>query len=430
MNGFSKYVKELRRLAFASHNSSADDEMIEAVDAALDGGAGVALRRLVDLEILRNRGAFFTGSKLSRRAARFVAKSLDSDSVILDPACGAGDLLLACAEILPATRSREAMLARWQSQLTGRDLSSPFVQAARLRLTLLAARQGLLCERADLEKLFRDVKVACGMSDADAVRSATHILLNPPFTLRDAPSDCEWGSGLVNSAAVFLDRVLAHAEAQTNVVAILPDVLRSGRRYRKWRATVAKRCRIVHVGLGGQFDPRTDVNVFVLHLVVRRAFSVRRSGIDAWNAPRKESQTLSDAFDVCVGPVVDYRDSHTGPWHKFIRSKTLTPWKRISEIATHRRFDGRLIESPFVAVKRTSRPDDPFRAVATLVNVKEPVAVENHVLVLRPKDRSLKACQRLMTLLRDSETSTRLNQRIRCRHLTVGALGELPWSEQ
>ena len=174
MKGFSKYVNQLRHLALASHDSSAADEMTKAIDAALDGGASVALRRLVDLEVLRDRGAFFTGSKLSRRAARFIAKTLDSHSVILDPACGAGDLLLACAEALPRTREREAMLTRWQSQLTGRDISSPFVEAARLRLTLLAAREGVLCERSGPGKLFREVRVACGMVVNDVTAAQVH----------------------------------------------------------------------------------------------------------------------------------------------------------------------------------------------------------------------------------------------------------------
>lgn len=430
MRGFSKYVDELRRLAVASQASPVDVSVLQAVEAALDGGAGRALRRLVDLEHLRDRGAFFTGSDLSKRAARLLAKTLDSRSVILDPACGAGDLLIACAELLPQAKSRNARLKRWQSQLRGRDLSAAFVEAARLRLALLGARHGVLPERSDTSNLFRDVKVACGMSDIHAIQTATHIVLNPPFTLRIAPQNCKWGSGSVNSAAVFLDRVLRHALPGTKLVAILPDVLRSGWRYRKWRAEIERRCRLLHVGLAGQFDPRTDVNVFLLNLEVRRLFQTRARTSNAWNVPRKASRTIGDAFDVSVGPVVDYRDPHRGPWRKFIRSRMLTPWEQLSQLSTHRRFEGRLLESPFVAVKRTSRPDDTHRAVATLVNIDEPVAVENHVLVLRPKDGLVTTCERLMTLLEDSRTSIRLNRRIRCRHLTVGVLGELPWSEQ
>ncbi len=431
MKAFSKYVEELRQLAKASRRPvpPGEDEL-PAIAAALDGGAGRALRRLVNVEDLRQQGAFFTGSELSKRAARLLGKTLDGRSVILDPACGAGDLLLACADLLPTPRRVSARLPRWEVQLHGRDVSPDFVEAARLRLALLAGRHGIIPDRAAATNRFHGVKVACGMADAAAITAATHIVLNPPFTLGIAPKGCCWASGLVNSAAVFLDSVLDVAQSGTEIVAILPDVLRSGARYRAWRREVQRRCHLRFVGLGGQFDPQTDVNIFLLHLTVRLKPKVRPTGLRAWKAPRTAQQTVKDMFNVSVGPVVDYRDPHRGQWQKFIRSKTLVPWTQLLALSTHRRFEGRLLPSPFVAVKRTSRPDDAHRAVATLVNLDAPAAVENHVLVLQPKDGSVSSCKRLMKLLADPKTSVRLNQRIRCRHLTVGVLGELPWSGQ
>ena len=431
MKEFSKYVEELRQLSKASNTAHPSGEReFAAITAALDGGAGRALRRLVDLEDLRTQGAFFTGSALSKRAARLLGKTLSRRSVILDPACGAGDLLLACAEQLPRPRQASARLPRWESQLLGRDLNSAFVEAARLRLALLAGRHKLLPDQSRTRKRFTGVAVACGMSDSDAIGAATHIVMNPPFTLREAPEGCGWGSGLVNSAAVFLHSILNAAKPGTHIVAILPDVLRSGWRYRAWRQEIQQTCDLRYVGLGGQFDPQTDVNVFLLHLNVRRKPKKNTRGSRAWKAPRRTQRTVEEAFNVSVGPVVDYRDAHTGQWQKFIRSKALAPWTRLEDLSTHRRFEGRLIPSPFVAVKRTSRPDDAHRAVATLVNLDEPAAVENHVLVLQPKDGSVKTCKRLLKLLADPQTSVRLNKRIRCRHLTVGVLRELPWSDQ
>jgi hypothetical protein len=55
------------------------------------------------------------------------------------------------------------------------------------------------------------------------------------------------------------------------------------------------------------------------------------------------------------------------------------------------------------------------------------VAIENHLLVLRPKDDSPKTCEELLGLLSLQRTNEWLNRRIRCRHLTVGALADLPW---
>ena len=67
------------------------------------------------------------------------------------------------------------------------------------------------------------------------------------------------------------------------------------------------------------------------------------------------------------------------------------------------------------------------RAIATIITGKEEVSVENHLIVLIPHDLSLESCKELMLRLRSKETDEWLNERIRCRHLTVSALNELPW---
>lgn len=395
------------------------------VNAALDGGASRALRRLVDLETLREAGAFFTGTRLSRRAARLVAPTLDKDSVILDPSCGAGDLLLACAETLQPSSSRPS---RWAGQLRGRDLCSSFVQAAKLRLALRLLTHRRAPARSQATT-FPELRVGCGMSDHAALSSATHVVLNPPFTLVQAPRDCTWAAGTVSAAALFLDRCLASASPNTHIVAILPDALRSGARYEAWRRAIEERSFIDHVGLADRFDKNTDVNVFLLRLKVRSASRSTVAAGRAWNTPRRrDGQTIRDVFDISVGAVVDYRNPHLGAWRPFVRARTLVPWATLKKSTKHRRFDGALVRSPFVAVKRTSRPGDTYRAAASLVTIPSPVAVENHVIVLRPKDHSVATCRRLLSLLRSDSTTNLLNRRIRCRHLTVGALGELPWT--
>jgi hypothetical protein len=77
-------------------------------------------------------------------------------------------------------------------------------------------------------------------------------------------------------------------------------------------------------------------------------------------------------------------------------------------------------------VRRTSSPSDPHRAVATVVLGKRPVAVENHLIVLLPKNKTLRACRQAMRLLRDDSTDKRLDRTMRCRHLTVEAVASLP----
>jgi len=39
----------------------------------------------------------------------------------------------------------------------------------------------------------------------------------------------------------------------------------------------------------------------------------------------------------------------------------------------------------------------------------------------------VKACRELLRSLKDERTTHWLDERIRCRHLTVAALDELPW---
>jgi hypothetical protein len=78
-------------------------------------------------------------------------------------------------------------------------------------------------------------------------------------------------------------------------------------------------------------------------------------------------------------------------------------------------------------IRRTSRPGDNFRAIGSIINLKEKVAVENHFIVLQPKDSTLNTCKRAMKVISSKKTTRWLNKRIRCRHLTVSSLKELPW---
>jgi len=56
-----------------------------------------------------------------------------------------------------------------------------------------------------------------------------------------------------------------------------------------------------------------------------------------------------------------------------------------------------------------------------------PVAVDNHLIVVSPHDGSRATCDSLLPVLRHPDTSEWLNDRIRCRHLTTGSVGGIPW---
>src|SRR5205807_101420 len=102
--------------------------------AALDGQASERLRELVAPTVRKEVGAFFTGRRLCDVAMRHMRSSLSDSAIIFDPACGAGDLLLACAQYLPLGEDRRSTLVKWGEQFFGNDLHSEFARAARARL--------------------------------------------------------------------------------------------------------------------------------------------------------------------------------------------------------------------------------------------------------------------------------------------------------
>ncbi len=151
-------------------------------------------------------------------------------------------------------------------------------------------------------------------------------------------------------------------------------------------------------------------------------WSMPRSPVEHWN------HTVSDFFDVHVGPVVPYRDPIEGPRHPYIHARTTPAWETIDVIPEHRRYNGTVFWPPFLVIHRTSSPSDKHRCVATIVNTGCHVAVENHLLVLLPHDGSFQSCKQLLMMLKSPQTDAWLNSRIWCRHLTVSAIRELPCS--
>ncbi len=429
MKAFMTYVNHLERLLHDVTQNPRSVTLCNLADAALDGQPSNELRRLVPIEALRSSGAFFTGAKLAHRAASLIMPAHGEEVVVIDPACGAGDLLIAFADHLPRGRDLSSRVALWGDRIVARDVQPEFVRATKVRLALAAIRRGNPCQRIsrfDLSDAFPHIENRCGLTDPSLFAGASHIVINPPFTMVDAPIDCSWAAGKVNCAALFLEACILHAKIGTMIVAILPDVLRSGSRYQKWRDKVQSRLRGPRFELFGRFDQWADVDVFLMAAQVADACSSKRDADWGYPAPSR-GKRLSEFFDISVGPVIPHRHPHKGPWFPFISARRLPPWETVCEIADHRRFAGRTFMPPFVAIRRTSRPGDKYRAVATLLNGERSVAVENHLLVLRPKDGSLRCCTQLFDGLRRLEVTKWLDRRMCCRHLTVTALQELPW---
>ncbi len=71
---------------------------------------------------------------------------------------------------------------------------------------------------------------------------ATHIIVNPPFNLVSTTENLACSQGKVSSAALFIDKIVQNINPGTSIYAILPDVLRSGSMYEKWRQMVQQNC--------------------------------------------------------------------------------------------------------------------------------------------------------------------------------------------
>jgi len=408
---FEEYTRGLRRLAKAVRNGG---NRSPAVLAALDGQARRVVQQVLPIEKRQELGAFFSSSAHRDALWKTFRTPLVSGSVVLDPAVGAGDLLLGAVERAGAS----------DITLVGFDIHDAFLEAARARLDIACATR---CSLTKAGSIAIQLRHQSGLTQCDAIRSATHIAMNPPFTPMASPSACLWSSGQVNAAAVFVDVVCAHASYGAEIVAIVPDVLRSGARYARWRKHLATKVEVLGVVPLGRFDEWTDVDVALLHLAPPNPRP--RGEQRDWGslASRSKGERIEDHFHISVGAVVDYRSPISGPLHPYLIARDAPRWGTLTTIEKRRRFPGTVVQPPFVVIRRTSGPADHERAVGTLVDSDGPVAVENHLLVARPRDGKMATCKALLSRLRLASTSAWLNKRIACRHLTVGALQRLPW---
>jgi hypothetical protein len=374
----------------------------------------------------RQQGTFFSGSKLASELVRLLHSVLPGSALVMDPTCGMGDLLLAYADTLPLKSTLEATLMYWGERVAGIELRADLVEMTKLRLLMLARARGNFRGALRNFDIFFPLIIVGDMFDqAGLIRKADGYLFNPPFGQTSAHDVTEWSSGHLSAAALFLDVLVKAKRPQSPIAAVLPEVLRCGTRYARFRN------RLSEAGYGGEFvsagrfDSWTDVDVFTTLLSENVALGIWRSE----NLVEIEPVRVGDLFDVHVGAVVPHRHPKKGPWRRFACAKTAPAWAPDYVPKNSRRFSGTVFKPPFVVVRRTSSPSDKKRAVGTIVLGKKLVAVENHLIVLIPKDGRIESCLELLTLLMRSETTGHLNREIRCRHLTTISVKAIPWDQ-
>lgn len=389
----------------------------------LNGAPYKAFRQAIDLADRRDAGTFFSGPAIATRLADLLASEVPERSLVVDPTCGMGDLLLAYADRLPLAGSLSATIAAWGQRLGGLDLREDLVRMTKARLVMLARARGEFGGLVDeIDHIFPMIQVGSAMANPPILAKAAGFLFNPPFGQTTPAVEPTWSSGQINAAALFLDALLDGPHRPRPIAAVLPEVLRGGSRYGRFREYLTRK------GLGGafqslgRFDAWTDVDVFVTLL--------KPSNDALWADPmRPAGVTVGSDFVIRVGPVVPHRHDFAGPNRAYLCAKTTPAWDNGFIPTGARLFSGTVFKPPFVVVRRTSSPGDRQRAVGTVIVGDEDVAVENHLIVATPLKGGVEACRRLLDLLKSPETSAHLNRVLRCRHLTTGAVSDIPWRD-
>lgn len=387
----------------------------------VDGFAANELRRLIKLETRRENGTFFTHSKLGKKVLSLLKPKFTKEFIVYDPACGASNLLISVADFAREKNNIQNL----ETKLLGTDKYTEFIEASRLRLQINQLIHG--SDVPDKKIFDENIVAADGLQFNKFYESATHIVVNPPFNQIPSGNQLSWAKGRVSAAALFIDKIIQHSKSGASIIAILPDVLRSGSRYDKWRTLVQQTCIIKKVRLLGQFDQYADVDVFALKLTKRKEIITTKEASKKWQPKNITScKTLDNLFKICVGPVVDNRDACKGDRLNYIVSKGLAGWNETNNVSLTREHEGKSFISPFIVIKRTSRMSDIHRAVATIINIPLPVYVDNHLIILKPKSGTLKDCRTALSILKDKRTDDWINDQIRCRHLTVKVVSQIP----
>lgn len=422
MNEIIRFVDQLEKsLVLSSLNSTEIEELVN-----LDS-ADKILRKYLPISNMREKGSFFTGQKIADNLFVNSTRLISNQSIILDPACGTGNLLIEVSRKLSVQKTLSSTLIAWNKQLIGWDIEHYFIRLAKIRLIVEAVRRGVILD-CDLKI---GLEILSNIQEKDALQvenhelsGITHLLMNPPFTSSVSPKRDFWSNGKVNTAGIFIDLYIRKIPLHCELLAILPDVIRSGSRYKKLRDFISLHLSNGMCSVYGRFNSKTDTDVFILS-GIKSETEINTSV--SWSSIPDAEITLADFFDVTIGSLVAYRDPEEGPLFPYFHSKNCPVGATITATDEYRAYSGRTYTPPFIVIKRTSSPSDKNRAAATLINLNELVAVENHLIVIRPKSTKIEDCQSLLKLLSTAEVNYFLNDRARMRHLTIETIKKIPF---
>lgn len=371
------------------------------------------LRRRIPLETRREHGTFFTSGELAQRVWEPLLSTLSQTSIVLDPACGAGSLLFPAIRHLQRTFGAQKAV----QQIRAADLQKVFVDATRSRVSA-ELRAAVPIDSFKVEDFLTRSTLA--------LHKVTHVVMNPPFITTDRPPESQWANRRTNAAAVFVIQALRNMHSGAHLAAILPEVLRAGSSYAGWRSEVLSLSKSLEIEPVGLFDTNTNVDVFILRAIAGQEPSGREPGNFGMTLKSIHGK-VGDNFKISVGAVVPHRTPDDAAMAPFLSARGLPAWDTLETVRTETPLRARLDTGPFVVIRRTSSPREQERVRASIVCDTRPIGVENHLIVAKPLTEGRAACEALLTNLRDPRTSEYMNERIRCRHLTVASVADIPW---
>ena len=380
------------------------------------------LRENYSDKVLRIDGVFFSSLRIADRLIYMLGTLNPLDSVV-DPCCGIGDLLLAYTKKLPHESEPEKIIQSWTNLLYGNDINKDFVDVTKLRFVLnafyLCNKKYTIGDALDSWEGFCFPHLTSGNAMNMDIGGIKTILLNPPFQQEVTNKEYAWSSGKISMAAVFLYELYQKNKAAQFAV-ILPDVIRSGTRYQKLRNDLSafnwKKAKVY-----GRFDKQTDVDVF---LITNQSNETTSTGL------KKDIDTMSKFFEVHVGPVVPHRDPMEGKEHYYLTAKNTPRGTELRQFEKKIQSLKQAFKGPFLVIKRTSSPSDTVRCATTFINSKNYFFVENHLIILLPRDKTVETCRKAMIFLNSDECNKLINKAIRCRHLTVSSINNLPFKKE
>lgn len=326
MNDLSEHNNSLRE----QYSSHLKDKSIQIIDSPVDlDSIDEVIRNCLSIEDMREAGTFFTGDELALTAVEGLQNPITKKSIILDPTCGAGNLLIASSRQLTTTRKLSTTLKSWGKSLYGYDLFPVFIELTKLRIIFEAVSRGAKadCSLDTAFELLSNITIKDAMSaESSDVNNVTHIISNPPFSLWPSPKRDFWKAGKVNAAAVIFEHYLKILPEGCAISAILPEVLRSGSRYNDWRG-FCQAYSTAQVNIVGKFNTKTDVDVFTFQGIKKNNLS----SIDWMTLDAELGTTISEHFDISVGRLVAYRDPLEGPDYPYIHPRNVPLWQKVTQ---------------------------------------------------------------------------------------------------